>query len=78
MLIIYHLDDFDFGLDTQMVQEHFQVLLHLNRVVLHLGDGKNAHFAVLPCAMLLEQERQKHQQTTIVDDPPDVDVAADL
>lgn len=61
-----------------MVQEHLQVLLDLDRVVLHLGHGKDAHLAVLPGAVLLEQERQQHQQATVVHDPPDVDVTGDL
>ena len=61
-----------------MVEESFQVLLHLDRVVFRLGDAENPHFAIFPSAMLLQEERQQHEQPAVVHDPPDVDVALDL
>lgn len=61
-----------------MVQEHLQILLYLDGVVLHLGDGEDAHLAVLPRAVLLQQERQQHQQPAVVHDPPDVNVSSNL
>lgn len=74
----YHFNDFHFGSNTQMVEERFQVLLHLNGIVFHLSNGKDSQFAVLPGAMLFQEEWQQHQQPTVVNNPPDVDVAADL
>lgn len=74
----YHFNNFHLSLDSQVIQEHLQVFFDLNRVVLHLGDGEDTHLAVLPRAMLFQQERQQHQQATIVDDPPDVNVSGDL
>lgn len=74
----YHFNDLDLRLDPQVVQELLQILLHLYRIVLHLRDCEDPHFAVLPSAMLLQQERQQHQETAIVHDPPNVDVADDF
>lgn len=61
-----------------MVQENLQILLNLNRIVFHLCDREYSHFAVLPCAVLFQQEGQQHQQAAIMNHPPDVDVAADF
>lgn len=61
-----------------MVEENFQILLNLNRVVFELCDREDSHLAVLPCSVLLEQEGQKHEQATIVHHPPHVNVAANL
>ncbi len=61
-----------------MVEEGVEVLLHLDGVVLRLRDAEDAHLAVLPGAVLLQQEGQQHEEAAVVDDPPDVDVAADL
>ena len=73
-----HFDDFHFGLDAQIVEGLLEILLHLDRVVLELGDGEEAHLAVAPRAVLTQQERQQHQQPAVVHDPPDVDKARDL
>jgi hypothetical protein len=43
-----------------------------------LGDAEDPELAVLPGAMLLQQEGQQHEETSIVNDPPNVDVAFDL
>jgi hypothetical protein len=61
-----------------MIQKHLKILLHLNRVVFHLGHGEDAHLAILPSPVLLQQERQQHQKTTVVNDPPNIDIADDL
>lgn len=61
-----------------MVEEHLEVLLHLDRIVLHLSNGKDSEFAVLPGAVLLQQERQQHQHAAVMYNPPDVDVPIDL
>lgn len=74
----YHLDNLHLRFNSQMVQENLQILLNLNRIVFHLCDREYSHFAVLPCAVLLQQEWQQHQQAAVVNHPPDVDVAADF
>lgn len=74
----YHFNDLNFSSDSQMVEEHFQVLLHLNGIVLHLSNGKDAHFAVFPCAVLFQEEWQQHQKTAIMYNPPNVNVSANL
>lgn len=56
----HHFNDFNFGFDAQMIEEHFKVFLHLNGIVFHLGDGEDAHFAIFPRAMLFQQEWQQH------------------
>lgn len=58
-----------------MIEEHLQVLLHLDGVVFHLRDGEDAHLAVLPGSVLFQQERKQHQHAAIVYDPPDVNIA---
>lgn len=57
----YHFYNFNFRLNAQMIQEHFQVFFHLNRIVFHLSNSEDAHFTVFPCAVLFQQERQQHQ-----------------
>lgn len=61
-----------------MVQENFQILLNLNRVVLQLCDRENSHLAIFPCSVLFEQERQEHEQTAIMNDPPHVNIATNF
>ena len=42
------------------------------------GDLCNCEYsepALSPCAMLLQQEGEQHEETPVVDDPPDVNVA---
>jgi hypothetical protein len=43
-----------------------------------LGDAEDPELAVLPGAMLLQQEGQQHEETSVVNNPPNVDVAFDL
>lgn len=74
----HHFYNFHFCLDTKMVQEHLQVLLHLDGVVFQLRHGEDSHLAVLPGPVLLQQEREQHQQAAVVDDPPHVDVSHHL
>jgi hypothetical protein len=73
-----HFDDFYLGLNPKVVKELLQVLLHLYGVVLHLGDSEDLHFAILPGAVLLEEEGQQHEKTAVMHNPPDVDVADDF
>lgn len=61
-----------------MVQECLQIFLHLNRVVLDLSNSEDPQLAVAPSAVLLQQERQQHEQAAVMDNPPDVDVATNL
>ena len=44
----YHLHHFNHGVDTEVVQEGGQVLLHLDAVVVKLGHGEDAHLAFPP------------------------------
>ena len=67
-----HFDDFDFGVDTKIVERSLEIFFHLNRVVLELSDGEEAHLAVAPRAVLPQQEWQQHQQPAVVNDPPHV------
>lgn len=76
--IHYHFHNFDFSFNTELVQEHLEVFLHLYRVIFHLSDGEDAHLAILPGTVLLQQEWQEHQHATIVHNPPDVNVARNL
>jgi hypothetical protein len=61
-----------------MVKESEEILAHLDRVVLGLGHTEYPQLAVLPRPMLLQQERQQHEQSAVVHDPPDINVALDL
>ena len=61
-----------------MVEESVEILFHLNGVILGLRNAKYPEFAILPCAVLLQQEGQQHQEAAIVHNPPNVNVAADL
>lgn len=74
----HHLHNFHLRFDSQVVQENLQILLNLNRIVFQLCNREDPHFAVFPCAVLLEKEGQKHEQAAIVNHPPDVNVAANL
>lgn len=56
----HHFNDFNFGFDAQMIEEHFEVFLHLNGIVFHLGHGEDAHFTIFPRTMLFQQEWQQH------------------
>ena len=44
----HHLHHLHLGVQPQVVQEHLQVLLHLDGVVVHLGHGEDAHLALPP------------------------------
>ena len=61
-----------------MVEESVEILFHLNGIILGLSHAKYPQFAILPGAVLLQQEGQQHQKATIVHNPPDVNVAADF
>lgn len=45
---VYHLHHLHLSLNTQMIEECGQVLLHLNRVVLHLCHGEDTHTTLTP------------------------------
>lgn len=61
-----------------MIEEDLQVLFDLNGIVFHLCNGKDAHFAVFPGAVLFQQEWQEHQQATVMHDPPYINISANL
>ena len=61
-----------------MVEESIEILFHLNGIILGLGHAKYPKFAILPCAVLFQQKGQQHQKATVVHNPPNVNVAADL
>ena len=44
----------------EVVEEGLKVLLHLNGVVLWLCDAEDPHLAVLPGAVLHEEEGEQH------------------
>lgn len=50
----HHFNHFNFGLNSQMIQERFQIFFHLYGIVLHLGDSEDAQFAISPCTMLFQ------------------------
>ena len=62
----------------EVVEEGLEVLLHLDGVVLRLRDAEDPHLAVLPGAVLHEEEGEQHEEAAVVHDPPDVDVALHL
>jgi hypothetical protein len=74
----HHLNDLHFCLNSQVVEEDLEVLLHLDRVVLELRHGEDSQLAVLPGTVLAQQEGQQHQQTAVMHNPPHVNEAADL
>ena len=61
----------------EVVEEGLEVLLHLNGVVLRLCDAEDPHLAVLPGAVLHEEEGEQHEEAAVVHDPPDIDVTLD-
>lgn len=68
----HHFDDVDLGGDAEVVEEGLEVLLHLERVVLHLGDGEDAELGVAPGAVLAEEEGEEHEHSPVVHHPPHV------
>jgi hypothetical protein len=75
---VYHFHNFYFGVNTQIVERNFEILLHLNGIIFELSDSKETHLAMSPSAVLPQQEWQQHQQASVVNDPPDIDKSADL
>jgi len=61
-----------------LVEECLEIFLHLDGVVRLLSHAEDPELAVLPGPVLLEKEGQQHQQSSVVNDPPDIDVALDL
>ena len=53
----YHFNDIHLGLNPQLVQEHSQILLHLDAVVIHLGNGKYPYLAGMPYFVLMKEKR---------------------
>lgn len=62
----------------EVVEKGFQIFLHLDGVVLGLSNAEDSELAVFPRSVLLEQEWQEHEKATVMNDPPDIDVAADF
>ena len=52
----YHFNDIHLRLNPQLVQEHSQVLLHLDAVVIHLGNGKYPYLAGMPYFVLMKEK----------------------
>lgn len=44
----HHFYNFHHGINTEVIEECGQVLLHLDAVVVHLGHGEDAHLALPP------------------------------
>jgi hypothetical protein len=40
-----------------------------------LSDSEDSHLAALPSPMLLQKEREQHEEPTIMNDPPNIDAA---
>lgn len=53
---LHHLHD---GIDTQVVEEGDEVFFHLDTVVIHLSDSKNAYLALSPH---LPDQKQVHAE----------------
>ena len=75
---MYHFHNFYFGVNAQIVERNFEILFHLNGIILELSDSKETHLAMSPSAVLAQKERQQHQQASVVNYPPDIDKSADL
>jgi hypothetical protein len=75
---MYHFHNFYFGVNTQIVERNFEILLHLNGIIFELSDRKETHLAMSPGAVLPQKERQQHQQASVVNDPPNINKSADL
>ena len=58
-----------------MIQEGDEILLHLNGVVLGLSHSEDPHPALPPSPVLLQEEGQQHEESSIMNNPPDVDVS---
>lgn len=56
---LYHLHHLHLRLDAEVVQECCQVLLHLDGVVLHLGNCEDSHATLLP---YLSEDREQTLQ----------------
>lgn len=44
----HHLHHLHLSIDTQVIEEGYEVFLHLDAVVVHLSHGENAHLALSP------------------------------
>ena len=44
----YHFDDFNFCIDSKMIEEQFQILFHLDAVVFKLRYSEDTGLAILP------------------------------
>ena len=62
----------------QLVKELLQIFLHLNGIILGLSHSKDPHPAFLPCPVLLQEEGEEHEKSSIVNNPPDVDKALEI
>lgn len=45
---IHHFNNFHHSINTEVIEECSQVLLHLDAVVVHLGHSEDAHLALPP------------------------------
>jgi len=71
----YHFDHFDFRRYPELVQERLEIFFHLNGIVVGLRNREYSQLAVFPGAVLFQQERYEHQDSSVVHDPPNIDRA---
>jgi len=57
----HHFHNLYFCFYPEVIEEHLEVFLHLDRIILHLCNCEDAHAAVLPSSVLLQQEWQQHE-----------------
>lgn len=57
----HHLHHLHLCIQAQVVEEHLKVLLHLDRVVIHLGHSEDSHLA-LPPHLQRGRQHQYHSQ----------------
>ena len=74
--VVFHLDEVDFkSLLPNFILVIFFCMFMCCWVFGDLCNCEYSEPALSPCAMLLQQEREEHEETPVVDDPPDVNVA---
>lgn len=76
--VAYHFDHFDFRRYSELVQECLEIFFHLNGIVVGLCNREYSQLAIFPGAVLFQQERYEHQNSTVVYDPPNIDCARQL
>ena len=67
-----HFNDINSGFDPKETQKLFEVLLDLDAVILWLGHCEDTHRGLSPDFVLPQEEAKKHQDSTIMHNPPDI------